>query len=54
MPVIAARLLIIEDDRDSAEFLKLLVEPRGYLVRTAASQGTGLSDDLASRVGLWT
>ena len=38
MPVVAARVLIIEDDRDSAEFLKLLVEPRGYLVRTA---GTG-------------
>ncbi|HEY7443949.1 MAG TPA: sigma-54 dependent transcriptional regulator [Vicinamibacterales bacterium] len=37
MPVVAARVLIIEDDRDSAEFLKLLVEPRGYLVRTAAS-----------------
>jgi DNA-binding NtrC family response regulator len=37
MPVVAARVLIIEDDRDSADFLKLLVEPRGYLVRTAAS-----------------
>jgi DNA-binding NtrC family response regulator len=37
MPVVAARVLIIEDDRDSAEFLKLLVEPRGYLVRTAAT-----------------
>lgn len=37
MPVVAARVLIIEDDRDAAEFLKLLVEPRGYLVRTAAT-----------------
>jgi len=34
---VAARVLIIDDDRDAAEFLKLLVEPRGYLVRTAAT-----------------
>jgi DNA-binding NtrC family response regulator len=32
---VAARLLIIDDEPDSSEFLKLLVEPRGYLVRTA-------------------
>jgi len=25
----ATRVLIIDDDRDTAEFLKLLVEPRG-------------------------
>jgi DNA-binding NtrC family response regulator len=30
------RILIIDDDRDSAEFLKLLVEPRGDLARTAS------------------
>jgi DNA-binding NtrC family response regulator len=34
---VAARLLIIDDEPDSSEFLKLLVEPRGYLVRTASS-----------------
>ena len=36
MPV-AARVLIIDDDRDASEFLKLLVEPRGYRVQSAAS-----------------
>ena len=30
------RVLIIDDDRDTAEFLKLLVEPRGDLARTAS------------------
>ena len=30
---VAARLLIIDDEPDSSEFMKLLVEPRGYLVR---------------------
>jgi DNA-binding NtrC family response regulator len=34
---VAARLLIIDDEPDSSEFLKVLVEPRGYLVRTASS-----------------
>ena len=34
---VAARLLIIDDEPDSSEFMKLLVEPRGYLVRTASS-----------------
>ncbi len=34
---VAARLLIIDDEPDASEFLKLLVEPRGYLVRTASS-----------------
>jgi len=32
----ATRVLIIDDDRDTAEFLKLLVEPRGDLARTAS------------------
>jgi len=32
---VAARLLIIDDEPDASEFMKLLVEPRGYLVRTA-------------------
>jgi DNA-binding NtrC family response regulator len=32
----STRVLIIDDDRDSSEFLKLLVEPHGNLVRTAA------------------
>jgi len=31
------RVLIIDDDRDAAEFLKRIVDPRGYLVRTAAT-----------------
>jgi DNA-binding NtrC family response regulator len=34
---VAARLLIIDDEPDSSEFLKVLVEPRGYLVRTASN-----------------
>jgi DNA-binding NtrC family response regulator len=34
---IAARLLIVDDEPDSSEFMKRLVEPRGYLVRTASS-----------------
>jgi DNA-binding NtrC family response regulator len=34
---VAARLLIIDDEPDASEFMKLLVEPRGYLVRTASS-----------------
>jgi DNA-binding NtrC family response regulator len=34
---VAARLLIIDDEPDSSEFLRVLVEPRGYLVRTASS-----------------
>src|SRR5205823_14786238 len=34
---VAARLLIIDDEPDASEFMKLLVEPRGYLVRTATS-----------------
>ena len=32
----ATRILIIDDYRDTADFLKLLVEPRGDLARTAA------------------
>jgi DNA-binding NtrC family response regulator len=32
----ATRVLIIDDDRDTADFLKLLVEPRGDLARTAS------------------
>src|SRR5712691_9900234 len=31
-----SRVLIVDDDRDTAEFLKLLVEPRGDLARTAS------------------
>ena len=34
---VAARLLIIDDEPDASEFLRVLVEPRGYLVRTAAT-----------------
>ncbi len=34
---LAARVLIIDDEPDAAEFLKLLIEPRGYLVRSAHS-----------------
>src|SRR5438552_17030889 len=34
---VAARLLIIDDEPDSSEFMKLLVEPRGYLVRAASN-----------------
>ena len=34
---VAARLLVIDDEPDASEFMKLLVEPRGYLVRTASS-----------------
>src|SRR5688572_31712592 len=31
------RVLIVEDHADSAEFLRLLLEPEGYLVRVAAT-----------------
>lgn len=31
------RILVVEDHADSAEFLRLLLEPEGYLVRTAAT-----------------
>ncbi len=34
---ITIRVLIVEDHADSAEFLRLLLEPEGYLVRTAAT-----------------
>jgi len=30
-------MLIVEDHADSAEFLRLLLEPQGYIVHTAAS-----------------
>ena len=33
----AIRVLIVDDDADSSEFLKLLVESHGNLVRTAAT-----------------
>jgi len=33
----ATQVLIIDDDRDAAEILTLLVEPRGYVARTAAT-----------------
>src|SRR4026207_1303827 len=33
----ATRVLIIDDDRDTADFLKLLVEPRGDLARAAGA-----------------
>jgi len=33
----ATRVLIIDDDRDTAEGLTLLIEPRGYAARTAAT-----------------
>ena len=31
------RVLIVEDHADSAEFLRLLLEPEGYLVKTAGT-----------------
>ena len=31
------RILIVEDHADSAEFLRLLLEPEGYIVQVAAS-----------------
>src|SRR5436853_7865847 len=31
------RMLIIEDDADSAEFLRLMLQPEGYEVRTAST-----------------
>ena len=34
---ISTRVLIVEDDADSAEFLRLLLEPEGYVVKTAAT-----------------
>ena len=34
---ITTRILIVEDHADSAEFLRLLLEPEGYVVRVAAS-----------------
>src|SRR5918999_1306962 len=34
---ITTRVLIIEDHADSAEFLRLLLEPEGYIVSTAAT-----------------
>src|ERR671919_1390751 len=34
---ITTRVLIVEDHADSAEFLRLLLEPEGYLVKTAAT-----------------
>jgi len=34
---ISTRVLIVEDHADSAEFLRLLLEPEGYLVQVAAS-----------------
>jgi DNA-binding NtrC family response regulator len=37
----ATRVLIIEDDRDAAEALKLLVESHGYTARTAATGEEG-------------
>src|SRR6188472_739910 len=36
MPM-TTKVLIVEDHADSAEFLQLLLEPQGYLVRTAAT-----------------
>ena len=36
MPM-TTRILIVEDHADSAEFLRLLLEPEGYIVRTAAT-----------------
>jgi DNA-binding NtrC family response regulator len=34
---VSARLLIVDDEPDASEFMKLLVEPRGYLVRSAST-----------------
>ena len=36
MPI-TTRILIVEDHADSAEFLRLLLEPEGYVVRVAAT-----------------
>ena len=33
----STRVLVVEDHADSAEFLRLLLEPEGYLVKTAAT-----------------
>ena len=37
MTTTPSRILIVEDHADSAEFLRLLLEPEGYVVRTAAT-----------------
>ena len=34
---ISTRVLVVEDHADSAEFLRLLLEPEGYTVKTAGS-----------------
>jgi DNA-binding NtrC family response regulator len=43
----AMKILIVEDHEDSAEFLRLLLEPQGYLVRTA-STGRQAREELAA------
>jgi DNA-binding NtrC family response regulator len=37
VPTMTSRILIVEDHADSAEFLRVLLEPEGYVVRTAAT-----------------
>jgi DNA-binding NtrC family response regulator len=44
----ATRVLVVEDDADSAEFLRLLLEPEGYVVKTAATAQHARSEVAAS------
>ena len=46
------RLLIVEDEADAAESLELLLEPRGYQVRTAATAAEARSHFEEWRPGL--
>jgi DNA-binding NtrC family response regulator len=45
----STRVLIVEDHADSAEFLRLLLEPEGYLVKTAATAHETREDVRASK-----
>ena len=38
---LTTRMLIVEDHADSAEFLRLLLEPQGYVVHTAVNAQRG-------------
>jgi len=42
------RILIVEDDPDSAEFLRLLLEPHGYAIETAQS-----GQEARKKLGAW-
>ena len=43
------RILIVEDHADSAEFLRLLLEPEGYVVKTAATAQHAREEVAASK-----